>query len=568
MPEIRNADFFDSYNCNILSQLMPEEMKSYMRDFINGNLFMNPVGKAMEKINGLMGDNLSIIEGLNSNLEGLESLAEDLTIISNELQAFTDHTNRLSGISVDSVKANFSTTFNVMAGFNAMVDTFKNSDELLEDNFNKAFSSLNPNIIGPFTKDITGNLGKINSVLKEIQRQCSLAGGPAGDACNELVSSLSSITQSLQSSIANIKGIMDQDNAAFAVALAALERYALGNTLISSALQDPCFSGALAKNLIMNPEGAFKLDEVAKKFGKEIPGSRPLLADFFDGGDDEVVSENETEPAATEQPTSTTEPKITEGNVATSESQIFQEIPPNIAAPPTEDYVSYPAAFPTGGQTEETEPTDFVSLPPEEQKQKITSTESHPDETDIVYQPPKPCGSHIGGFYLDRDFDLALLETLNSLLPLGKRDFKGGDDDAILINAARELFYVAFINQTTVLFETIVYQRKPEEKQTDIDIIHKLGDSVIRKGLVVQKRTKSNENWELTENLLKAIVEGKSSYGLKPLISAASKDYCGAIGYTDEGFTIFDATASSIKDTAEQFAREARKDMIPDYKNK
>ena len=121
MPEIRNADFFDTNNCNILSQLMPEEMKAYMRDFINGNLFMNPVGKAMEGLNALMGDNLSILDGLGGTIEGLDSLAADLSAVSLELQAFTDHTNRLSGISVDSVRANFATTFKIMDGFNAMV---------------------------------------------------------------------------------------------------------------------------------------------------------------------------------------------------------------------------------------------------------------------------------------------------------------------------------------------------------------------------------------------------------------------------------------------------------------
>jgi hypothetical protein len=553
MPEIRNADFFDTNNCNILSQLMPEEMKSYMRDFINGNLFANPVQKAMEGLNSIMDDNLDILDDLNPAIEGLSDLAADLNAVSLELQAFTDHTNRLSGISVDSVRANFATTFNVMAGFNAMVDTFKNADELLEDNFSKAFSSLDPNITGPFLKDISGNLGKINSVLKEIQRQCSIAGGALGDACAKLVGSLSSIVNSLKSASSNIIGILNQDNAAFAVALAALERYVLGNTLISSALQDPCFSGALAKNLIMNPEGALKLDDVAKKFGKDIPGSRPLLSDYIGGGDDGAVTPLETPDPA---PSPPTPPPITvsQGTVnLVSPPPPATQPPPLLAAPPAEDFVSYPESFPksTDSETEE----DFVSAPQEEKKEQVKSSESHPDETKITGgEPQKSCGSFIRG-----DFEVLLLQTVNSYIPMAASDFKGVDDEILLKVSARELFYLAFVEATN----SLIYKNPAnvDETRETREKILKVAEAVIRRGVKVKKNKTPDENWEFTDKFLTNIVEGTDKYGLKPLIRAASKDYCNAIGINDTSYTIFKSTAFSYQATADSAARAFRKDL-------
>lgn len=560
MPEIRNADFFDTNNCNILSQLMPEEMKSYMRDFINGNLFMNPVGKAMEGINSIMGDNLSIINGLGGTIAGLDSLATDLGKISAELQAFTDHTNRLSGISVGSVRKNFATTFNVMAGFNAMVDTFKNADELLEDNFSKAFSSLDPNITGPFLKDISGNLGKINSVLKEIQRQCGNAGGPAGDACVKLVGSLSSIVNSLQSASSNITGILNQDNAAFAVALAALERYALGNTLISSALQDPCFSGALAKNFIMNPQGSMKLDDVAKKFGKDIPGSRPLLSDYIGGGDDKQVSPLEKgDPAPpTPQP-----PNITgsEGtvNLNTSPPVPAPEPPPLLAAPPAEDFVSYPDSFPKSTDPEPEE--DFVSAPEDQKKEEeVQSSEDHPDETKITGEEPKTgCGSFIRG-----DARLKLLQYVNSYLPMGSNNFAGMDDAAMLKFAARDTFYANILDSANKLLQiTPAYRKDPAAAANYREKVIKVAEAVILRGVKVKKKKKPDENWELTPEFVDGLVEGdKKDYGLKVLIKEAAKDYCVAVGKDSGSFNVFANTALFYENTAEKILAAFEKDLL------
>jgi len=558
MPEIRNADFFDTNNCNILSQLMPEEMKSYMRDFINGNLFANPVQKAMEGLNSLMGDNLSILDGLGGTIAGLDSLAADLSAISLELQAFTDHTNRLSGISVESVKANFATTFNIMAGFNAMVDTFKNADELLEDNFSKAFSSLDPNITGPFLKDITGNLGKINSVLKEIQRQCAIAGGALGDACAKLVGSLSSIVNSLKSASSNIIGIMNQDNAAFAVALAALERYVLGNTLISSALQDPCFSGALAKNLIMNPEGAFKLDEVAKKFGKDIPGSRPLLSDYIGGGDDKQVSPLEkgdpAPPAPPAQPITGSEGTV---NLNTAPPVPATEPPPLLTPPPTEDFVSYPDAFPKATDPEPEEEQDFVSAPKEEEE--VQSSESHPDETKITgEEPQKACGSHIRGTPR-----LSLLQYVNSYTSMGATDFAGPDDPTLLRIAAREVFYLEIVDAAEIILSTNKSYQTDAEKANYRDKVIKVAEAVVMRGVKVKKKKTPDENWEMTLKFIDGLLDGnQKDYGLKVLIKEASKDYCNAVGKGEGSFTIFESTALMFKNTAQKTLEAFEKDLL------
>jgi hypothetical protein len=272
-------NIFDASNCSLISQLLPAGAKKFLADFMAGNAFRNPIQQVAGVLQGKLAGNLGKINELSGAIEGLEDLNAALTAVNGELSALLAHTNRLSGVSLDGddgLLPRLDQIIGVMSAYNSIKDLLKNGDELLEDNFSNAFSSLNPQIIGPFFENFGQNMNSISSLLANIENQ--LAQGGLTDAA-ALVGQIRQLTNNITSIQANIKSIMDNDNLAFALALAAVERYALGNTIISSALTDPCFGAQLAKNLILNPDFSQGLDGIAKENGAKIEGSPVNMID-------------------------------------------------------------------------------------------------------------------------------------------------------------------------------------------------------------------------------------------------------------------------------------------------
>ena len=165
-----------------------------------------------------------------------------------------------------------------MSTYNSIKDLLKDPEQLLEDNFSNAFSSLNPQIVGPFFDNFGQNMNNISAFLGEIEYQLN-QGGATG--LGEFVGELRQLTDNVNALSNNITTLINNDNAAFTLALAAVERYALGNSIISTALLDPCFGGQLMKNLILNPDFSKSMDEIATENGVKIEGSPVNLLDHI-----------------------------------------------------------------------------------------------------------------------------------------------------------------------------------------------------------------------------------------------------------------------------------------------
>jgi hypothetical protein len=165
-----------------------------------------------------------------------------------------------------------------MSTYNSIKDLLKDPEQLLEDNFSNAFSSLNPQIVGPFFDNFGQNMNNISAFLGEIEYQLNQGG--ATDL-GEFVGELRQLTDNVNALSNNITTLINNDNAAFTLALAAVERYALGNSIISTALLDPCFGGQLMKNLILNPDFSKSMDEIATENGVKIEGSPVNLLDHI-----------------------------------------------------------------------------------------------------------------------------------------------------------------------------------------------------------------------------------------------------------------------------------------------
>lgn len=267
-------NIFDPKNCSLISQLLPANAKKFLFDFMQGQAFRNPIAQVSGILKDQLGVNIgkiSALGGLNADLNRLNGA---LRGVDAELSAFIAHTNRLSGLDSDDIGPKLDQIIGVMSAYNSIKDLLKDPGQLLEDNFSNAFSSLNPKIVGPFFENFGQNMNEISRLLLEIENQTD------GDL-GEFAGQLRQLTDNILSITNNMKTLIESDNSAFALALAFVERYALGNSLISTVLTDPCFGAQLAKNLITNPEASKGLDDIAKDNNVEIEGSPINLLDLI-----------------------------------------------------------------------------------------------------------------------------------------------------------------------------------------------------------------------------------------------------------------------------------------------
>lgn len=277
-------NIFDAANCSLISQLLPAGPKKFLSDFMDGNAFRNPISQVAGILQDKLGANIAKIDGLGgaTGLNGdLAKLNGAMSGANTELSAFVAHTNRLSGVSIggdNGVLPRLDEIIGTVSAYNSIKDLLKNPGEKLEDNFSNAFSSLNPQIVGPFFDNFGSNMNSISTVLGNIQNQ--LDQGGLTDLA-ETAGQLQQLTDNISSITANIQTLINNDNNYFALALAFVERYVLGNTILSTALTDPCFGAQLVKNMITNPDFSKSIDDIATENGVKIEGAPINLLDHI-----------------------------------------------------------------------------------------------------------------------------------------------------------------------------------------------------------------------------------------------------------------------------------------------
>lgn len=279
---------FDAANCSVISQLLPPGPKKFLQEFMDGNLLRNPVQQVAELLQGDIGKSLAQLEGiqaLGAGFGGLADAAGDLSDVlgrtNTELQAFIAHTNRLSGVDLgdpNSVLPRLDQILGVMSTYNSIKDLLKDPGQKLEDNFSNAFSSLNPQITGPFFENFGQNMSQISTVLSSIEAQ--LAAGGATDLA-ESVGKIRQLTDNIVQLESTIQTLINGDINAYNAALAFVERYALGNTIISSVLADPCFGAQLVTNLISSESASKTLKDIANESGIKVENAPVNLLDYI-----------------------------------------------------------------------------------------------------------------------------------------------------------------------------------------------------------------------------------------------------------------------------------------------
>ena len=277
---------FDASNCTLISQLLPPGPKKFLNDFMTGNLFRNPVQQVTEALKDEIGKALSSSDSIADSdlLEGLTGafgdLSEALNGVNTELSAYLRHTNRLSGVDLSpgGILPTVDRIIGVQQTYNSIKDLLKDPEERLQDNFSNAFSSINPQIVGPFFENFGQNMNQINSVLGEVEYQLSIGGATAAA---EFVGDIRELTTNIISFESNIRTLIDGDINAYNLALAAVERYAIGNSLLSTALVDPCFGARLIKELITSPDASKTLDGIIQE-SSGVTGPPGVPIDLID----------------------------------------------------------------------------------------------------------------------------------------------------------------------------------------------------------------------------------------------------------------------------------------------
>jgi hypothetical protein len=279
---------FDASNCSLISQLIPPGPKKFLQEFMDGNLLRNPVQQVAELLQGDIGKSLGQLESiqaLSSGFSGLADAAGDLSDVlgrtNTELQAFTAHTNRLSGVDLgdpNSVLPRLDQIIGVMSTYNSIKDLLKDPGQKLEDNFSNAFSSLNPQITGPFFENFGQNMSQISTVLSSIEAQ--LAAGGLTDLASD-VGKIRQLTDNIVQLESTMQSLINGDINAYNAALAFVERYALGNTIISSVLSDPCFGAQLVTNLITTEDASKALKDIANESGVKVENAPVNLLDYI-----------------------------------------------------------------------------------------------------------------------------------------------------------------------------------------------------------------------------------------------------------------------------------------------
>jgi hypothetical protein len=215
---------FDASNCSLISQLIPPGPKKFLQEFMDGNLLRNPVQQVAELLQGDIGKSLGQLESiqaLSSGFSGLADAAGDLSDVlgrtNTELQAFIAHTNRLSGV----------------------------------------------------------DLGDPNSVLPRLDQIIGVT-----DLAED-VGKIRQLTDNLVQLESTMQSLINGDINAYNAALAFVERYALGNTIISSVLSDPCFGAQLVTNLITTEDASKALKDIANESGVKVENAPVNLLDYI-----------------------------------------------------------------------------------------------------------------------------------------------------------------------------------------------------------------------------------------------------------------------------------------------
>ena len=273
MSTFNGLSIYSAANCSVVSGLLPPGVKKFLGDFVAGNLLRNPLTQVFDILGPQITDVIGQIGDLEDFTEDLQQLNQNLFEANAALQRFQNHTNTLSGIISTDPEYTLDQILGVMSAYNTMKDILKDKDQLLQDNFSQAFSSLDPRLVGPFFDNFGTNMNEIERLLGEVAYQIGLSEGEETEALASAIRQLGELAGNIGDISNTLDQFINQDKAFYTAAAIALADYALANGLVSSVLSDPCFGAQLITNVITQPGASSQLSSIAAENGITTKGS-------------------------------------------------------------------------------------------------------------------------------------------------------------------------------------------------------------------------------------------------------------------------------------------------------
>jgi hypothetical protein len=172
---------------------------------------------------------------------GLSGALYNLT---DKVSDYTTHSNRVSGKNLSAIgpsdEPGFLGLYGIASANNSAKETM---EEKNEDNFSPVFNS----ILGAASFTLKTSTETITNTIQDF---ISLHNGvTSGDYPEGFVENVGSLTTNVSGTSSQLNSMISQDNSSYSSALSYVERFGLGNMIMSSR-KDPFFGGKVVDNVV------------------------------------------------------------------------------------------------------------------------------------------------------------------------------------------------------------------------------------------------------------------------------------------------------------------------------
>jgi len=250
---------FPTEGCTIQAAKYTDAEKDLIQTVMDGNAFLNPVKGSINSTNTSISETQSLLNSVQyPDLPQWSGLSASISSLSDQVGSYNTHSNRISGKNLTALGPNDEPGFMGLYGIASANNTARESIlEKNEDNFSPVFNS----ILGPASSVLNSVTDTINNSVKDL---ISLNLGVTSSGANEYpegyTASVAEVQTLISAAASSVANFISADNSSYTSALRYVEKFSLGNMIMSST-QDPCFGGKCMDN-VLTPGVKAKLEIV------------------------------------------------------------------------------------------------------------------------------------------------------------------------------------------------------------------------------------------------------------------------------------------------------------------
>jgi len=232
--------FFPTEGCSISAATFTGQQKDLVQTVIDNNAFKNPINPSINKTNTAISNVSSALSGVQFPLlPEWVSLTSSLGSLTTNTSEYKTHSNRLSGKNLTAMgpdyEPGFAGLYGIASSYNSVKETM---EEKNEDNFSQLFHS----ILGPSESALSSVSDVMNNKIVDFIALNS--GVTSGNYPEGFTSEAAALNAHVSSTSSQLTSFITQDNNYYSTAVNYLEKFSLGNMLMSGK-HDPCFGGKM-----------------------------------------------------------------------------------------------------------------------------------------------------------------------------------------------------------------------------------------------------------------------------------------------------------------------------------